>query len=105
MLNVKMLYNKETGKFSITPQSASRQPELSALRLVKDKHWSYIRGFIMSTNAAAWKSNIHLKNVRVAKARHVSVLICQIYSAKSLLDEVSAHSLTFLKSQFNMAFY
>lgn len=59
----------------------------------------------MSTNAAAWKSNIHLKNVRVAKAPHISVLICQIYSAKSLLEEVSAYSLTFLKSQFNMAFY
>lgn len=30
MLNVKMLYNKETAEFGITPQSASRQPELSA---------------------------------------------------------------------------
>lgn len=97
MLNAKMLYNEETGEFSITPQSASRQLELSALRPVKDKHRSYIRGFIMSTNAAAWKSNIHLKNVRVAKAPHISVSICQIYSAKSLLEEVSAHSLTFFE--------
>lgn len=100
MLNVKMLYNKETASLV----SPLRVPQ-PALRPVKDKHQSYIRGFIMSTNAAARKSNIHLKNVRVAKAQHISVLICQIYSAKSLLDRVSAHSLTFLKSQFNMAFY